>query len=76
MLQNLMSRPLGNDDKLSRHHDHKLAALWDTTLERSQQLQVHMDCMNALGQVVKIEDVDDMGGQVCSMMLFCVCSLS
>jgi len=26
-------------------------------------IRVHMDCMNAIGQVVKIEDVDDMGGQ-------------
>lgn len=32
-------------------------------LSESEQLQVHMDCMNALGQIVKIEDVDDMGGQ-------------
>ncbi len=34
-------------------------------LESSEKLLVHMDCMNALGQIVKIEDVDDMGGQVC-----------
>lgn len=29
----------------------------------SESLQVHMDCMNAHGQIVGIEDVDDMGGQ-------------
>ena len=28
----------------------------------TEQLQVHMDCMNALGQLAAIEDVDDMGG--------------
>jgi hypothetical protein len=33
-------------------------------LEDSERLLVHMDCMNAFGQIVKIEDVDDMGGQV------------
>lgn len=48
----------------------------------SEQLQVHMDCMNALGQIVKIEDVDDMGGLVSQLVLrdginlsmMCVCS--
>jgi hypothetical protein len=29
----------------------------------SERLQVHMDCLNAHGQLVGIEDVDDMGGQ-------------
>lgn len=28
----------------------------------SERLQVHMDCLNALGKVVTIDDVDDMGG--------------
>jgi hypothetical protein len=36
----------------------------DVRLEDSERLLVHMDCMNAFGQIVKIEDVDDMGGQV------------
>lgn len=31
-------------------------------LKHGEQLQVHMDCMNALGEIVAIEDVDDMGG--------------
>ena len=29
-----------------------------------EQLQVHMDCLDALGEIVSIEDVDDMGGAV------------
>lgn len=33
-------------------------------LQGSEHLQVHMDCLNAHGQLVGIEDVDDMGGQV------------
>lgn len=33
-------------------------------LAPSERLQVHMDCMNAAGDVVAIEDVDDMGGAV------------
>jgi len=28
-----------------------------------EKIQVHIDCMNAIGQVVSIDDVDDMGGQ-------------
>lgn len=28
-----------------------------------------MDCLNAHGQLVGIEDVDDMGGQVCMWCL-------
>jgi hypothetical protein len=32
------------------------------SLRHGEQLQVHMDCMNALGEIVSIEDVDDMGG--------------
>lgn len=31
-------------------------------MEGVEQLQVHMDCMNSLGKVVSIEDVDDLGG--------------
>jgi hypothetical protein len=34
------------------------------TLLSSERLQLHMDCMNALGQVISIEDVDDLGGSV------------
>jgi hypothetical protein len=33
-------------------------------LQPLEQLQVHMDCVNALGDIVSIEDVDDMGGAV------------
>lgn len=33
-------------------------------LRPSEQLQVHMDCLNAVGEIVSIEDVDDMGGSV------------
>lgn len=38
------------------------AAAWG--LQPSEQLQVHMDCLNAVGEIVSIEDVDDMGGSV------------
>lgn len=34
------------------------------SLRPNEQLQVHMDCMNAVGEIVSIEDVDDMGGSV------------
>ena len=33
-------------------------------LRPEEQLQVHMDCLNAVGEIVTIEDVDDMGGSV------------
>lgn len=33
-------------------------------LRPDEQLQVHMDCINAVGEIVAIEDVDDMGGSV------------
>jgi hypothetical protein len=39
-------------------------------LRACERLQVHMDCLNAHGQLVGIEDVDDMGGQVCSEPLY------
>lgn len=31
-------------------------------LVSGERLQVHMDCLNAFGQVVTIDDIDDMGG--------------
>jgi len=34
------------------------------SLRPEEQLQVHMDCINAVGEIVTIEDVDDMGGSV------------
>lgn len=36
-------------------------------LRPEEQLQVHMDCINAVGEIVTIEDVDDMGGSVRNM---------
>ncbi len=45
---------------------HNLVHLLDGTVldtDAGERLQVHVDCMNALGKVVTIEDVDDMGGQ-------------
>lgn len=38
-------------------------------LRPEEQLQVHMDCLNAVGEIVTIEDVDDMGGSVSTMPL-------
>lgn len=35
-----------------------------TSLVTGEWLQLHMDCMNAFGEIVGIEDVDDMGGSV------------
>jgi hypothetical protein len=31
--------------------------------ENGEEIKIHVDCMNAFGQVVSIDDVDDMGGQ-------------
>lgn len=42
------------------------AASW--SLRPHEQLQVHMDCLNAVGEIVTIEDVDDMGG---SVIMYC-----
>ena len=42
----------------------EFAAVNFIKLKPSERLQVHMDCLNAHGQLVGIEDVDDMGGQV------------
>lgn len=36
----------------------------DVTLGAGERLQVHVDCVDGLGAVVTIEDVDDMGGSV------------
>jgi len=33
-------------------------------LKPHEKLQVHMDIMNAVGEIVSIEDVDDLGGSV------------
>src|SRR5687768_14826248 len=35
-------------------------------LAPGERLQVHVDCMNAVGDIVTVEDVDDMGGSVSS----------
>jgi hypothetical protein len=49
-------------------------------LRDSEQLQVHMDCVNAVGEVIAIEDVDDMGGSVRTSSIHslypCTCSSS
>lgn len=29
-----------------------------------EKLQLHIDCMNALGEIVSLEDVNDLGGAV------------
>ena len=39
-----------------------LPGLGAVRLRAGERLQVHMDCLNALGEVVSVEDVDDMGG--------------
>jgi hypothetical protein len=51
-------RSLGLDDR-------------EFVLRPSEQLQVHMDCANAVGEIVSIEDVDDMGGSVSIMPVIC-----
>ena len=40
----------------------KALGLEEVILLPSEELQVHMDCMNAIGEIVSIEDVDEMGG--------------
>jgi hypothetical protein len=37
---------------------------FDVPLEGSEHLQLHIDCMNALGEIISIEDVNDLGGAV------------
>jgi hypothetical protein len=51
-------------DAFSSPEDDPLLLLPELTLLASERLQVHMDCMNATGEIVAIEDVDDMGGSV------------
>ncbi len=63
MLHTLMKTALAYDENISQPNNAQISRLWNTTLSNTEQLHVHMDCMNALGQIVKIEDVDDMGGQ-------------
>jgi hypothetical protein len=29
-----------------------------------EKLQIHMDCMNAVGEIITVDDVDDLGGAV------------
>ncbi len=29
-----------------------------------EKLQIHMDCMNSIGEVITVDDVDDLGGAV------------
>jgi len=49
------------------------AGLSEVVLQPQEQLQVHMDCLNALGEVVSVDDVVDMGGTVCSSRCFQYC---
>ena len=41
-----------------------IAVLSEVVLSGNERLQVHLDFMNAVGDIVTIEDVDDMGGSV------------
>ena len=48
-------------------------------LQPNEKLQVHMDCINSIGEIVTIEDVDDMGGSVsCTLYIyiFLYCTLN
>ena len=38
--------------------------LHDIILEMDEQLLVHIDCLDALGRIVSIEDIDEMGGTI------------
>lgn len=46
-----------------------IIALDDLKLLPHEKLQLHMDCVNALGEIVGVEDVDDMGGVVRNLPL-------
>lgn len=35
-----------------------------------EKLQIHMDCLNALGEIVNVDDVDDMGGVVRELFIY------
>ena len=38
--------------------------LQDVVLLPGETLKLHMDCMNSYGQIITIDDVDEMGGSV------------
>jgi hypothetical protein len=42
-----------------------------TKLSATEKLNIHLDCMNSLGQVITVDDVDDIGGAV--GRLLCIC---
>lgn len=48
----------------------ELVAVDDFELLPGERLKLHMDCLNAHGQIVTIDDVDDMGGSVSVFMIF------
>lgn len=48
------------------------AALEAINLFPHEKLQLHMDCLNALGEIVSVNDVDDMGGVVSYKSMYCL----
>ena len=39
-------------------------------LQSHERLQIHMDCMNALGEVITADEVDELGGAVSISCVF------
>ena len=39
----------------------------------NEKLQIHMDCMNAVGEVITVDDVDDLGGAVRAFISVVMC---
>jgi hypothetical protein len=36
-----------------------------------EKLQIHMDCMNSIGEVITVDDVDELGGAVSLFTVSC-----
>lgn len=72
-----MRKRTPDEVKLQSEEDAQLgyctAALNDVVLTGQERLQVHLDLMNGVGDIVTIEDVDDMGGSVRLPVLLVKC---
>jgi hypothetical protein len=78
---NLIQKRLGDamnlasgESKQSDNSSSLGSSLQEINLFPHEKLQLHMDCVNALGEIVGVDDVDDMGGVV-SLFLMLLFSL-
>jgi hypothetical protein len=59
-----------DESKSSESTNTNATHLQEINLFPHEKLQLHMDCLNALGEIVTVDDVDDMGGVVSFFYLF------